>query len=392
MATLQSPAPSLTWAVGDTISFAATAADQEDGTLPASAFSFSLIVRHCPATCHSHVAQTFAGVRSGTFSAPDHDYPSHLELRLTVTDSGGLTDVETVELQPRTTSLTFTSSPSGLQLVVGSQGQATPFTRTAIVGSNTSIAAPSPQTLGAQSYGFVSWSDGGAATHNVIAPAAGATYHALFGAATAPSGLVAAYGFDELERGDDNGLERLGEHRHARRSDPDGGGTVRPRALLRRHERLRRRPRRAVARPHGDDDARGLGAPDRARAAHAPGRAQGSAAARSTTSRPGTRGARRRTSSSARRRRRPAPARSRSRPGRISPQPTTARRSSLWVNGNPVGSRPVSGSILGSTGGLRIGGASLRDWFQGRIDEVRIYDRALTAQEIAADMAAPVNP
>ena len=44
-----------------------------------------------------------------------------------------------------------------------------------------------------------------------------------------------------------------------------------------------------------------------------------------------------------------------------------------------------------STGALRIGGNSVwGEYFQGRIDEVRIYNRALTAGEIQADMSVPI--
>jgi hypothetical protein len=49
-----------------------------------------------------------------------------------------------------------------------------------IVGSNNSVSAPSPQTLAGSSYTFSSWSDGGAQTHNVVAPAAAATYTATY--------------------------------------------------------------------------------------------------------------------------------------------------------------------------------------------------------------------
>jgi uncharacterized repeat protein (TIGR01451 family) len=66
-----------------------------------------------------------------------------------------------------------------LQLVIGSFSGATPFTRTVIEGSNNSISAPSPQTLGGTDYGWASWSDGGAQSHNVIASAAG-TYTAAY--------------------------------------------------------------------------------------------------------------------------------------------------------------------------------------------------------------------
>jgi hypothetical protein len=43
-----------------------------------------------------------------------------------------------------------------------------------IEGSNNSISASSPQTLGGTDYGWASWSDGGAHSHNVIASAGGA--------------------------------------------------------------------------------------------------------------------------------------------------------------------------------------------------------------------------
>jgi hypothetical protein len=44
--------------------------------------------------------QTWSGVQSGSLSAPDHEYPSYLELRLTATDSGGATRTTTRRLDP----------------------------------------------------------------------------------------------------------------------------------------------------------------------------------------------------------------------------------------------------------------------------------------------------
>jgi hypothetical protein len=52
----------------------------------------------------------------------------------------------------------------------------------------------------------------------------------------------------------------------------------------------------------------------------------------------------------------------------------------------------VSGSIVGSTGALRFGGDSIwGEYFNGLIDEVRIYSLALTAAQIQADMNTPVG-
>jgi hypothetical protein len=63
----------------------------------------------------------------------------------------------------------------------------------------------------------------------------------------------------------------------------------------------------------------------------------------------------------------------------------------LFVNGTQVSSRAVSGSMIQSTNPLRIGGNAVwGEYFSGLIDEVRIYNRALTASEIETDMATPV--
>jgi hypothetical protein len=65
----------------------------------------------------------------------------------------------------------------------------------------------------------------------------------------------------------------------------------------------------------------------------------------------------------------------------------------LFVNGVEVGNRNVSGTIRASSGPLRVGGNTIRaDFFAGRLDEVRVYARALSAAEIRADMSTPVVP
>ena len=93
---------------------------------------------------------------SGSFSAPDHEYPAWIELRLTATDSGGgLTDTASVRLDPQTVDLTFRSNPTGLGLTVGSSSSTTEFTRTVIVGSRNTIVAPPTQTLNGTGYEFV---------------------------------------------------------------------------------------------------------------------------------------------------------------------------------------------------------------------------------------------
>jgi hypothetical protein len=64
----------------------------------------------------------------------------------------------------------------------------------------------------------------------------------------------------------------------------------------------------------------------------------------------------------------------------------------LYVNGTQIASQAFAGSIITSTSPLRIGGNSVwGEYFTGRIDDVRIYNRALTAAQIQSDMNTPVG-
>ena len=181
---IDAPLGSLTWAVDDVIAYAGHATDPEDGTLPASALTWTLIMHHCSivdGTCHTHQIEQFVGVDNGTFHAPDHEYPSHLELKLVATDRFGATSTSSVLLYPKTVDLTFSSAPDqGLQIFVANVAGTTPFTRTVIVNGRSTATAVTPQTIGANTYTFQSWSDGGAASHEITAPTTAATYVATF--------------------------------------------------------------------------------------------------------------------------------------------------------------------------------------------------------------------
>jgi len=63
----------------------------------------------------------------------------------------------------------------------------------------------------------------------------------------------------------------------------------------------------------------------------------------------------------------------------------------VFVNGTQVASRPNSGPLYSTTDPLRLGGNLVwGEYFRGLIDEVRVYDRPLTAAQIQADMQAPL--
>ena len=71
----------------------ATPPTPQEGTLPG--VGAALAVAPAPLlradNCHAAPHAAIDGVAGGSFIAPDHEYPSYLELRLTATDSSGLT-------------------------------------------------------------------------------------------------------------------------------------------------------------------------------------------------------------------------------------------------------------------------------------------------------------
>ena len=58
----------------------------------------------------------------------------------------------------------------------------------------------------------------------------------------------------------------------------------------------------------------------------------------------------------------------------------------LYVADVQVASTPAAGAISVSPGAMRIGGNDVfGEWFQGLVDEVHVYNRALTPAEVTAD-------
>ena len=164
--TLGSPSPSLRWSVGDQINFSATGTDPDDGILPASAFSWRLTLEHCPGSCHEHPSGSWDGVKSGSFTTSGHEFPSYLDLVVTVTDAGGLQTSKTVSIFPNVSTVSLVSNYPGLN--IDARGVAkTPFQRALITGDRMSVSAPD-QGAGFVPFEFDSWSDGGAQSHDII--------------------------------------------------------------------------------------------------------------------------------------------------------------------------------------------------------------------------------
>jgi glucose/arabinose dehydrogenase len=178
---IDEPLASFQWGVGQDVDFAGFGADAEEagGKVDESGLYWRTRLYHCPSACHAHPLQVYPSVGDGSFVAPDHDYPSHLEISLTATDSRGLTATTAVEIYPRTVDLRIASDPSGVGLGAGLVSGLAPLDLRVIEGSNVVLTAPPSVSYGGGDYPWTRWSDGGARVHSVVAHAS-ATYTASY--------------------------------------------------------------------------------------------------------------------------------------------------------------------------------------------------------------------
>jgi glucose/arabinose dehydrogenase len=181
---IEEPGESLSWRVGQTIDFSgsATAEEGSGAQLPAANLYWRSRLKHCPfgsGACHLHPLQVFPATESGSLVAPEHDYPSGIQLTLTATDERGLSSSSTVELEPRPVNIQLASDPPGVTLTAGLLTQPAPFGLTAIEGSNVTLVAPQTASVGGTPYVWKGWSDGGARVHTISADAS-AEYAATY--------------------------------------------------------------------------------------------------------------------------------------------------------------------------------------------------------------------
>ena len=175
---------------GDVITFSGTATDAEDGTLPASAYTWNIDFLH---EGHVHPGTPITGVTSGTFTIPTsgHDFSGFTRYRimLTVTDSSGLQSSQFVTIFPDKVNLTFDTAPGGLTLYLDGIAHTAPFVYDTLMGFNHTIEARD-QTVGTTSYTSPHGPTAARRHHTLVVPDAAQTYTATFNVATAPAPLA----------------------------------------------------------------------------------------------------------------------------------------------------------------------------------------------------------
>jgi cysteine-rich repeat protein len=165
---------------GDTVSLIGSADDSEDGPISPSALHWQIVFHHRSHT-HPFIDDLVGSPQSFVWAtAGEPDWVVSYEVILSATDSDGLTGSASVFVVPQLTDFVLGTDPPGLELHLDGQPITTPLTVTGVVGYPRTIEAPSPLAGGTQSWLFSQWSDGGAAVHDIVTPAAPATYTATY--------------------------------------------------------------------------------------------------------------------------------------------------------------------------------------------------------------------
>ncbi|WP_146153666.1 PQQ-dependent sugar dehydrogenase [Adhaeribacter arboris] len=181
VAVINYPTETFRYRGGDVIRFIGDATDTEDGTLPASAFTWFVDFHH---DTHHHDGPAIAdGVKSGSFVIPTSgEVSANVWYRLyaVVKDAGGLTDTIYRDIHPYRSTISLTTQPAGLKLTLDGQPVNTPIAVNSVEGIMRNIGPVNSQTLNGKTYVFEKWLHGGSANQTISTPKDNVTYTAVY--------------------------------------------------------------------------------------------------------------------------------------------------------------------------------------------------------------------
>jgi glucose/arabinose dehydrogenase len=181
LAKITAPLNGSLFQAGETVTYAGAGTDPEDGTLPASAFDWTVVFYH---DTHTHPGPYIDDqVKNGSFVIPDEGETSSnvwYRVFLTVTDSKGLKHTDSVTINLKKANLNFVTNPTGLKIIWDSQPKPSPFAVTAVAGMLINVGVPSPQVLNSVTYFFDRWDGPSISGGSLVIPSTNTTYTAVF--------------------------------------------------------------------------------------------------------------------------------------------------------------------------------------------------------------------
>ena len=131
VASISSPAATLTFKVGDVVSYSGTSTSQPQDAIPGATLTWQINLTHCPGgICQTQLHASGTGP-SGSFTVPNHGDGSSFAIVLTATDGGGLSHTVSRTIQPQTVQVTLATTPTGLQVTYDGITGTAPLVRTA---------------------------------------------------------------------------------------------------------------------------------------------------------------------------------------------------------------------------------------------------------------------
>jgi glucose/arabinose dehydrogenase/regulation of enolase protein 1 (concanavalin A-like superfamily) len=188
-ASITTPVVSSTYNAGDTINFSGTATDAQDGTLPASDYTWQadFIANGVAVPFYNSENPgpfyTTSGVTSGSFQIPQDlsNVPSSFyRITLTVVDSLGLKTVVTRDIHPNTMNWSVNTNIPGAGYFVDGTWHTAPYSTQDTVGVQHVLIGGPAQKLGGVLYRFNGWSDGSALSDSFTNSASVGSYTANY--------------------------------------------------------------------------------------------------------------------------------------------------------------------------------------------------------------------
>jgi len=208
--TIDAPPNLMTFQAGDTIFYSGSAYDPDE-TLDGSHYSWTVRFKH-----NEHFHPGPVGGVSGTngffvIDSTGHDWYDNTAylIDLQVTDSDGLVGADTVTILPQKVNLSFDTSPSGISIAIDGVPHVTPFVYDTMIGFQHTVSVSPTACVAGTGYAYVSWSDGGAATHTLTVPDVDSSYVVTY-SVTGDCGVPVESGLVMHLRGDDGVTESSG--------------------------------------------------------------------------------------------------------------------------------------------------------------------------------------
>ena len=187
--TIGTPVQGSMYRAGDTIDYSAFASDGAGFDINDAGIQTEILYHH---DTHIHPFLGPLTGRTGSFTVPtqnhEADPDTYFEIKVTATDSNGLSETKSVFVYPHKSHNTFTSLVNGLKVLLDGIPTATNQAIEGVVGYIRQLSAPAVQVFNNTVYAFSNWSDNGEIVRDITNQDTDSIYDANFVAVAPFSG------------------------------------------------------------------------------------------------------------------------------------------------------------------------------------------------------------